>query len=121
MRVHSSEKPKEEIAPLTNPFVQFLTRSGGDVTIVEPDTSLAMIQEIVGANVTLSDYIGKDFAQRQVAIMNDPAKQRMILSLSDYRTTSANEARIADTSSKLFGRSAFTPRFDMPVTSMSKI
>jgi hypothetical protein len=95
LQFHFSAKTKKEAAPVTNSFVQFLSRSEGDVTIVEPDTSFAMMQEIVGANIPLSEYISRGFPQRQVAMTKDPAKQRMILSLNAYRTTSVNEALIA--------------------------
>ncbi len=95
LRVHSSERPKAEAASAENPFIQFLSRSEGDVSIVVPDTSLVMIQDIVGANVALSDYISKDFPQRQIAMTKDPELQKTILSLAQYRTTSVNEALIA--------------------------
>jgi len=93
--IHFSGRPKQEAAPDINPFVQFLSRSEGDLTIVVPDTSLVMIQDIVGANIPLSDYISKDFPQRQVAMTKDPKMQRLISSLNVYRTTSVNEALIA--------------------------
>jgi len=93
--VRNSGRPKEAPAPVTNPFVQFLSRSEGDVTIVEPDTSLVIIQDFVGASIPLSEYISKDFPQKQAAMTKDPAMRRMILSLSTYRTTSANEGLIA--------------------------
>jgi hypothetical protein len=93
--IHFSVRPKQEEAPVVNPFVQFLSRSEGDVTIVEPDTSLAMIQEMVGVTIPLSDYISKDFPERQVAATKDHAVQKMISSLNGYRTTSVNEASIA--------------------------
>ncbi len=93
--VHNSGSPKEPLAQGANPFVQFLSRSEGNVTIVEPDTSLVIIQDIVGANITLSEYISKDFPQRQLAMMKDPAMQKVISSLNKYRTTSTNEGLIA--------------------------
>ncbi|MGD0914429.1 MAG: hypothetical protein ABR928_21250 [Terracidiphilus sp.] len=65
------------------------------MTIVEPDTSLVMIQNIVGANIPLSEYISKDFPQKELAMTKDPAMRNVIESLSNYRTTSANESLIA--------------------------
>jgi hypothetical protein len=93
--VHNSSGPKEPTAQLADPFVQFLSRSEGDVTIVEPDTSLVMIEDIVGGAIPLSEYISKDFPQRQLASIKNPAMQNVISSLSKYRTTSANESLIA--------------------------
>jgi hypothetical protein len=93
--LHYSSRSKEQLAQGTNPFVQFLSRSEGDVTIVEPDTSLVMIEDIAGTNIPLSDYVSKDFPQRQLAMTKDPALQKVISSLNGYRTTSANEGMIA--------------------------
>lgn len=93
--LHDSGNAKGPLAAGTNPFVQFLARSGRDVSIVEPDTSLVMIEDIVGETIPLSEYIGKDFPQRQLAMTRDPAMQNMISSLLSYRTTSANEGMIA--------------------------
>jgi hypothetical protein len=92
---HYSGGSKELQAQGPNIFVQFLSRSEGDVTIVEPDTSLVMIQNIVGANIPLSEYISKDFPQKELAMTKDPAMRNVIESLSNYRTTSANESLIA--------------------------
>jgi hypothetical protein len=88
-------KGNEERAALANPFVQFLARSEGDVTVVVPDTSLVMIQDILGADISTSDYVSNDFPQRQMAMVPDPAMKRVISQLARYRTTSANEATIA--------------------------
>jgi hypothetical protein len=87
--------PEDRKAPLTNPFVLFLARSEGDVTVVMPDTSLAMIQHIVGTNIPVSDYISNDFPQQQMAMVKDPTMRGVISDLGDYRTTSVNEAMIA--------------------------
>lgn len=95
LRAHPSVKSNAGVAPIINPFVQFLARSQGDVSIVVPDTSLVMIQNIVRANVPLSDYVSKDYPQRQMAMVKDPAMRETIFALSDYRTTSVNEALIA--------------------------
>ena len=49
----------------------------------------------MGATMPLSDYLAKDFPQRQLALTKDPALRQVISSLSTYRTTSANEGMIA--------------------------
>jgi len=90
-----SRRPEDRNMPPTNPFVQFLARSQGDVTVVMPDTSLVMIQHIVGTNIPLSDYINNDFPQRQMAMVKDPTMRGVILDLGNLRTTSVNEALIA--------------------------
>jgi len=93
--VHNSGVPKAPSTLGVNPFVQFLSRSEGDVKIVEPDTSLVMIEDFAGGSIPLSEYLSKDFPQRQLAMTKDPAMQKMISSLNTYRTTSANEGLIA--------------------------
>lgn len=91
LRDHS-RRPTDKATTLPNPFVRFLSQSEGDVTIVVPDTSLVMIENILGANVSLSDYISTDFPQPQVARVRDPVMRHIIWDLGVYRTTSMNEA-----------------------------
>jgi hypothetical protein len=88
-------RPKDKGTTLPNPFVRFLAQSEGDVTIVLPDTSLVMIQNILGANVSVSDYISNDFPQPQEAGVKDPVMRHIISDLGVYRTTSMNEAMSA--------------------------
>ncbi len=91
LRDHSG-RPKDKETTSPNPFVRFLTQSEGDVTVVVPDTSLVMIQVILGANVSVADYISNDFPQAQAARVRDPAMRHLISDLGVYRTTSINEA-----------------------------
>jgi hypothetical protein len=94
LRDHSG-RPRDKATTLPNPFVRFLAQSEGDVTIVVPDTSLVMIENILGANVSVSDYISSDFPQPQVARVRDPVMRHLIWDLGVYRTTSMNEAMSA--------------------------
>ena len=94
LRDHSWRTKGEATTP-PNAFVRFLAQSEGDVTIVVPDTSLVMIQNILGTNVSVSDYISNDFPQPQVASVKDPVMRHIISDLGVYRTTSMNEAMIA--------------------------
>ena len=87
--------PEGEQATAANSFVRFLARSEGNVTVVIPDSSLVMIQQIVGANISVSEYISNDFPQRQMAMVKDPTMRYVISNLGDYRTTSVNEAMSA--------------------------
>lgn len=89
-----SQAPNDQSAALTNPFVLFLGRVAGDVTIVLPDTSLAIIQQRLRDEISLSDYTSNDFPQRQLANVRDPAMRDFVSDLGRYRTTSANEAMI---------------------------
>jgi len=84
-----------EPQPAANAFVDFLGRSIGEVTIVVPDTSLAIIQQVAQSNLSLSDYVSKDFPQTEADKVSDPAEKQTILSLGSFRTTSVNEAMIA--------------------------
>lgn len=79
----------------TNPFVQFLARTGGDVTVVVPDTSLVMIENILNSDLSPADYVGKDFPAMQMAKVQDPVMKHLISDLARLRTTSVNEAMIA--------------------------
>jgi hypothetical protein len=78
-----------------NPFVQFLARFEGQVSVVMPDTSLVLIQDVLGTNISIADYVTNDFPQRQMANVQDPEKRELISSLGILRTTSVNEALIA--------------------------
>jgi hypothetical protein len=60
-----------------------------------PDTSLVLIEDILGTNISISDYVTNDFPQRQMAKVQDPEKRELISSLGILRTTSVNEALIA--------------------------
>lgn len=84
--------PKEKEAILENPFVRLLAQSEGDVTIVVPDTSLVMIENILGRNISVADYISGDFPQPQEARFKDPVMRHLIYDLGVYRTTSMTEA-----------------------------
>jgi hypothetical protein len=97
-------KPKDEIASLANPFVQFLARSEGDVMIVVPDTSLAAIQNILSTKISTSDYISTDFPQRQVAMLKDPSLRSAISAIGGFRTTTITEAMIAFDFKETLGR-----------------
>jgi hypothetical protein len=57
--------PKDKEAILENPFVHFLSQSAGDVTVVVPDTSLVMVENILGRNISVADYISGDFLSRK--------------------------------------------------------
>jgi hypothetical protein len=81
--------------PAANPFVQFIARFEGPVSIVMPDTSLVLIQDVLGTNISIADYVTNDFPQRQMAAVQDPEKRELISSLGILRTTSVNEALIA--------------------------
>jgi hypothetical protein len=85
-------RPKEAAAPPLNPFVRVLAQAEGDVAIVVPDTSLVMIQNILGRNVPVADYISGDFPQPEAAGIKDPLMRHLILDLGIYRTTSMTEA-----------------------------
>ncbi len=95
LRDHSARSKDEGTTTLLNPFVRFLAQAEGDVTIVVPDTSLVMIQNILGANVSVADYISGDFPQPQVARVKDPVMRHLIFDLGVYRTTSMTEAMSA--------------------------
>lgn len=81
--------------PQANPLVQFLARFEGPVSIVMPDTSLVLIQDVLGTNISIADYVTNDFPQRQMANVQDPERRELISSLGILRTTSVNEALIA--------------------------
>lgn len=91
LRDHSA-RPKDRASTPLNPFVRFLAQSEGDVTIVVPDISLVMIQNILGRNVSVADYISSDFPQPQAASVKDPVMRHLIFDLGIYRTTSMTEA-----------------------------
>jgi hypothetical protein len=91
----ASPQLQQRRAVVANPFVQFLARFEGPVSIVMPDTSLVLIQDVLGSNVSLSDYVTNDFPQRQMASVLDREKRDLISSLGILRTTSVNEALIA--------------------------
>ena len=122
--VRNSGSPKSPSPPDANPFVQFLSRSEGDATIVEPDTSLVMIEDIIGGSIPLSEYLSKDFPQRQIAMTKDPAMQKVISSLSLFRTTSANEALIAadffETLKRAGGRATIRYARDLHVSDLNE-
>jgi hypothetical protein len=84
--------PKDKEATLVNPFVRYLAQSEGDVTIVVPDTSLVMIENMLGTNISVADYISSDFPQPQVEKFKDPVMRHLIYDLGVYRTTSMTEA-----------------------------
>jgi hypothetical protein len=89
-------RPAQSAAnPQANPFVQFLARFDGPVSVVMPDTSLVLIQDVLGTNISIADYVTNDFPQRQMANVQDPEKRELISSLGILRTTSVNEALIA--------------------------
>lgn len=94
-RNQTMEAPKNQGAAFENPFVQFLARTEGEVMIVVPDTSVSLIQAMLGTNLSISDYIREDFPQQQMAMVKDPAMRNVIQGLGDFRTTSIEEAIIA--------------------------
>jgi hypothetical protein len=94
LRDHS-ERRTEKATTLPNAFVRFLAQSEGDVTIVVPDTSLVMIENILGGNVSVAEYISNDFPQPQAARVKDPVMRHIISDLGVYRTTSMTEAMSA--------------------------
>jgi len=122
--LHNSGVRKEAAQQATNQFVQFLSRSEGDVTIVEPDTSLVMIEDIVGSTIPLSEYLDKDFPQKQLAMTKDPALQKVVSSLNTYRTTSANESLIAvdffETLKQAGGRATIRYARDLHVSDLNE-
>jgi hypothetical protein len=50
---------------------------------------------MIGSSVPLSEYLSKDFPQRQLSMTKDPAIQKVISSLNTFRTTSATEGLVA--------------------------
>lgn len=94
-RNQTTETPKNQSTAFGNPFVQFLTRTEGEVMIVAPDTSVSLIQAMLKTNLSIPDYIREDFPQQQMAMVKDPAMREVFRGLGDYRTTSIDEAMIA--------------------------
>ncbi|MGC2402815.1 MAG: hypothetical protein WA510_23685 [Acidobacteriaceae bacterium] len=85
-------RPKGPAAAPLNPFVHFLAQAEGNVTIVLPDTSLVMIQNVLGRDVSVADYVSGDFPQPQAASIKNPLMRHLIFDLGIYRTTSMTEA-----------------------------
>jgi len=94
-RNQTMETPKSQGIAFANPFVQFLARTEGEVMIVAPDTSVSLIQAMLGSNLSISDYIREDFPQQQMAKVKDRSMRTVIQGLGDFRTTSIEEAIIA--------------------------
>jgi len=90
-----ASRTKENSATSTNPFLQFLARYGGNVAVVVPDISEMMIQLISGKNISAADYANRDFAQKQIATVKDPAVRQVLTQLAMRRNTTLSEAKIA--------------------------
>lgn len=77
-----------------NPFVRILARFNGDVVIVIPDTSFAVMQSIMGKNIPLAEYLGKNFPDDRITALKDPELRRVLQQDYTFRSTSVNEALI---------------------------
>jgi hypothetical protein len=93
-RTWSSKVPVSNKDAGLSPFVRDLARFNGDVIIVIPDTSFAILQTIVGKNIPLSEYVRQDFPEDEITALKDQELRSVIQSDYSFRSTSVNEALI---------------------------
>ena len=85
----------EDKAADGNAFLHFLARSEGEVTVVIPDTSLVLIQQMIDKPITLSEYVDKDFPQNVADGIADPKLRLAVKRIGGFRTTSVTEGMAA--------------------------
>lgn len=95
VQAYYASRTKEIPAAFTNPFLQLLAKYGGNVSVVLPDTSEMIIQLISRKDISAADYANKDFSQKQIATVKDPAVREALLQLALKRNTTASEANVA--------------------------
>lgn len=95
-RVHKRRHP-------SNAFLAFLAKSPGQVSIVLPDTSQMMLQLATKDNITASEYASRDYPQRQLEEIQNPALRQFLGELMRRRNTSAGEVAIAVDFIRAFG------------------
>jgi hypothetical protein len=71
-----------------NAFVRFLARSQGEVTVVVPDLALVEIEnEMDISDVPLSDYLSKDYPEKQTSTEADSGKSETLRAAARLRLT----------------------------------
>jgi hypothetical protein len=95
LRPHLSEAPRRDKADRGNEFVRFLSQSEGEVTIVVPDLSLAILATSRGKDLSLPEYVSDSFPSSQLAQLKDPMKRQVLAKVLGYRSTTINEAMVA--------------------------
>jgi hypothetical protein len=90
-----SEAPRRDKADRGNEFVRFLSQSEGEVTIVVPDLSLAILATSRGKDLSLPEYVSDSFPSSQLAQLKDPMKRQVLAKVLGYRSTTINEAMVA--------------------------
>jgi hypothetical protein len=95
LRLRTSDAPRLEKAERSNEFVQFLARSEGEVSVVVPDLSLAILTKMIGQDISLTDYVTDGFPSNQLAQVKDPLQRQALARVVGYRNTTINEAMIA--------------------------
>ena len=86
---------KEDKSADGNAFLHFLSRSEGEVTVVIPDTSLVLIQQMIDKPITLSEYVDKEFPQNLTDGIADPKIRLAVKRIGGFRTTSVTEGMAA--------------------------
>jgi len=85
----------EDKAADGNAFLHFLARSEGEVTVVIPDTSLVLIQQMIDKPITLAEYVDQDFPQNLADGIADPKIRLAVKRIGGFRTTSVTEGMAA--------------------------
>ncbi len=72
-----------------------MIEQGTEVSIVLPDTSLMVIQQILNSEIAPLEYISTDFPRTQLEKITDPQLREALMFLGTKKTTSFREAGIA--------------------------
>jgi hypothetical protein len=95
LRPRLSEAPRLDKADRGNEFVRFLSQSEGEVTVVVPDLSLAILAKSRGRDLSLTEYVSDGFPSNQLAQVKDPVERQVLSKVVGYRSTTINEAMVA--------------------------
>jgi hypothetical protein len=79
----------------TNEFVKFMIRRGGPVSVILPDTSLMLLQGVLATNITVPEYLEREFLAEQIARVPDEEVRNILLTLRNKRNTSSGESAAA--------------------------
>lgn len=85
-------RAKSPVAPASNALLDFLSRTEGRVTVVEPDLSLVVVQEALHLDVTPQEYGQADFLKSTVMQVQNTAERSALLEAATRRLTNTEEA-----------------------------